>query len=347
MFLTVVGATLLALLVPGLLADPPAGADEAGSDAMIAWLLASGIGVLTATGVWLLLRARTFDVPLGLTLLSYAVNLFIFVMGRVAFGAPPIIRDGVPATLAHYADPLPQALVLTAIVISFAMTALLLALALKARFVNGSDLCDAEPSDETPAIDLRRAGTGRRGAGRSAAMTGLGAHLLVLPIVLPLAAGAALLVVERRWPRAQGALGSRRPSRWLVAPSRCCGAPMPATSASTCSATGRRRSASSLVLDRLSALLVALTAAAGAAGGGLRRARAGRGRGPHFHAFFQFQLAGLGGAFLTARPLQPVRVLRGAADRLVRAAAARRRRAARCAAAITTWSSTWPGRRCS
>ena len=122
---------------------------------MIAWLLASGIGVLTATGVWLLLRARTFDVPLGLTLLSYAVNLFIFVMGRVAFGAPPIIRDGVPPTLAHYADPLPQALVLTAIVISFAMTALLLALALKARFVNGSDLCDAEPSDETPAIDLR------------------------------------------------------------------------------------------------------------------------------------------------------------------------------------------------
>jgi multicomponent K+:H+ antiporter subunit C len=124
---------------------------------MIAWLLASGIGVLTATGVWLLLRARTFDVPLGLTLLSYAVNLFIFVMGRVAFGVPPIIREGVPPTLAHYADPLPQALVLTAIVISFAMTALLLALALKARFVNGSDLCDAEPGDETPAVDLGEA----------------------------------------------------------------------------------------------------------------------------------------------------------------------------------------------
>jgi multicomponent K+:H+ antiporter subunit C len=121
---------------------------------MIAWLLASGIGVFTATGVWLLLRARTFDVPLGLTLLSYAVNLFIFVMGRVTFATPPIIREGVPPTLAHYADPLPEALVLTAIVIGFAMTALLLALALKARFVNGSDLSDAEVSDETPAIDL-------------------------------------------------------------------------------------------------------------------------------------------------------------------------------------------------
>jgi multicomponent K+:H+ antiporter subunit C len=120
---------------------------------MIEWLLASGIGVLTGTGVWLLLRARTFDVPLGLTLLSYAVNLFIFVMGRVAFAASPIVRPGVPPTPANYADPLPQALVLTAIVIGFAMTALLLALALKARFVNGSDLCDAEPDTGTSAIE--------------------------------------------------------------------------------------------------------------------------------------------------------------------------------------------------
>jgi multicomponent K+:H+ antiporter subunit C len=114
-------------------------------------LLASGIGVLTATGVWLLLRARTFDVPLGLTLLSYAVNLFIFAMGRVAIGAPPIVRAGVPATLARYADPLPQALVLTAIVISFAMTGVLLALALKAFLANGSDLCDAAAAEDAGA----------------------------------------------------------------------------------------------------------------------------------------------------------------------------------------------------
>jgi len=83
---------------------------------MTAWLFASGIGVLTATGVWLLLRARTFDVALGLTLLSYAVNLFVFAMGRIAVASPPIIRPGVPASLAHYADPLPQALALTAAV---------------------------------------------------------------------------------------------------------------------------------------------------------------------------------------------------------------------------------------
>ena len=111
---------------------------------MTEWLFASAIGVFTACGVWLLLRARTFDLVLGLTLFSYAVNLFIFAMGRLTFGAPPIIVEGVPTTLAHYADPFPQALVLTAIVIAFAMTALVLTLALKGRFVNRSDACDAD-----------------------------------------------------------------------------------------------------------------------------------------------------------------------------------------------------------
>lgn len=115
---------------------------------MTAWLVASAIGVLTACGVWLVLRSRTFDVVLGLTLLSYAVNGFIVAMGRLAFDAVPIVRAGVPATLASHADPLPQALALTAIVISFAMTAVVLALALKGRFVNGSDACDAPAADD-------------------------------------------------------------------------------------------------------------------------------------------------------------------------------------------------------
>lgn len=101
-------------------------------------LLASGIGVLTSAGAWLLLRARTFPVMLGLTLLSYAVNLFIFSMGRLAIGAPPIIRDG----FERYADPLPQALVLTAIVIGFGMTALLLALSVRMRYDSGTDHVD-------------------------------------------------------------------------------------------------------------------------------------------------------------------------------------------------------------
>jgi multicomponent K+:H+ antiporter subunit C len=105
--------------------------------------LALGIGTLTGCGVWLLLRARTFDAVLGLTLLSYAVNLFIFVMGRWKVGAPPII-PGLSATLADTTDPLPQALVLTAIVISFAMTALLLALAVRTHAATGSDHVDGD-----------------------------------------------------------------------------------------------------------------------------------------------------------------------------------------------------------
>jgi multicomponent K+:H+ antiporter subunit C len=109
-------------------------------------LLAIGLGVLTAAGVWLLLRARVFDVIVGLTLLSYAVNVFIFITGRVRIGRPPVVGDAVAPTLAHYADPLPQALVLTAIVISFAMTALILVIALRAHAETGSDHVDgAEP----------------------------------------------------------------------------------------------------------------------------------------------------------------------------------------------------------
>jgi multicomponent K+:H+ antiporter subunit C len=114
---------------------------------MTEWFFAAAIGVFTTCGVWLILRARTFDVVLGLTLFSYAVNLFIFAMGRLTFGAPAIVTQGGPLHVARVADPLPQALVLTAIVIAFAMTALVLTLALKGRFVNRGDACDAD--DET------------------------------------------------------------------------------------------------------------------------------------------------------------------------------------------------------
>jgi multicomponent K+:H+ antiporter subunit C len=110
----------------------------------MALLLALFIGTLGGAGVWLMLRARTFDVILGLTLVSYAVNLFIFAMGRVKVGAAPLVDKAVPATLATHADPLPQALVLTAIVISFAMTAVLLAIALRARAEVESDHVDGE-----------------------------------------------------------------------------------------------------------------------------------------------------------------------------------------------------------
>lgn len=101
-------------------------------------LFASAIGILVAAGVYLLLRARTFPVVLGLALLSYAVNFFIFAMGRLRVGLAPIIRDSADA----YPDPIPQALVLTAIVIGFAMTAFVLILALRANFDLGNDHVD-------------------------------------------------------------------------------------------------------------------------------------------------------------------------------------------------------------
>ena len=109
--------------------------------------MASAIAILTATGVYLLLRARSFDVIIGLTLLSYATNLLIFSGGRLVAGKPPVLRDGVAPTLAHYADPLPQALVLTAIVIAFAMTAVVVVMALGAFVEGGDDRIDLPPGD--------------------------------------------------------------------------------------------------------------------------------------------------------------------------------------------------------
>jgi multicomponent K+:H+ antiporter subunit C len=100
------------------------------------------IGVLAGSAVWLLLRPRTFQVAIGLALLSYAVNLFIFAMGRLRIGAAPVVTAGAAADPAAFTDPLPQALVLTAIVIGFATTALLLVVLLAARGFSGTDHVD-------------------------------------------------------------------------------------------------------------------------------------------------------------------------------------------------------------
>ena len=101
------------------------------------FLLATGIGFVTAAGIWLLLRGRSFPVVLGLSLIGYAVNVFIFAMGRLWMGVPPIVDAG-----PNVADPLPQALVLTAIVIGFATTGFVIELALRSRHDNGSDHVD-------------------------------------------------------------------------------------------------------------------------------------------------------------------------------------------------------------
>ncbi|WIW44445.1 Na+/H+ antiporter subunit C [Bradyrhizobium sp. 62B] len=106
-------------------------------------VLAIGIGALAASGVWLILRPRTFQVIIGLSLLSYAVNLFIVAMGRVRTGAPVLVAKEATDP-ARYADPLPQALVLTAIVISFATTALFLVVLLASRGLARTDHVDGQ-----------------------------------------------------------------------------------------------------------------------------------------------------------------------------------------------------------
>lgn len=103
-------------------------------------LFAAGVGLTFACGLWLVLRPRTFSVVLGLTLITYAVNILILLGGRLGATSPPLALKGAE----DLADPLPQALVLTAIVISFGMTAFLIALALRAAGESGEDRVDPE-----------------------------------------------------------------------------------------------------------------------------------------------------------------------------------------------------------
>jgi multicomponent K+:H+ antiporter subunit C len=97
------------------------------------------VGVMTASAVFLLLRSRTFPVVLGIALLGYAVNVFLFASGGLTPDSAPLVEHG----LAQLPDPLPQALVLTAIVIGFGMVAFLIVLALRAVRDLGDDRVDA------------------------------------------------------------------------------------------------------------------------------------------------------------------------------------------------------------
>ncbi len=107
-------------------------------------LYASCVGLLVSCGVFLILRSRTFPVVLGLTMFSYAVNLFLFSSGRLSLNKAAVLGYS-----SEYADPLPQALVLTAIVIGFAMTAFVVILAIRGRADLGSDHVDGQLSDKS------------------------------------------------------------------------------------------------------------------------------------------------------------------------------------------------------
>ena len=118
-------------------------------------LVASAIGAMTAAGIYLILRLRSFAVVLGTAMLSYAINAFLFITGRLVVNQPPILDKYADAP--QYTDPLPQALVLTAIVISFGMTAVVVMMSLGA-FIEGGDDRINMPEDDRRMPPLKTIG---------------------------------------------------------------------------------------------------------------------------------------------------------------------------------------------
>jgi len=105
-------------------------------------LLAIASGVLYAAGIYLMLRRRLAQLIIGLSLLSNGTNLLIFTAGGLTRAQPPVVPDGADRLMPPYADPVPQALVLTAIVIGFGLLAFSLVLAHRVHATIGSDDVD-------------------------------------------------------------------------------------------------------------------------------------------------------------------------------------------------------------
>lgn len=107
------------------------------------------IGLLVGAGVYLLLQRELLRVVLGTVLISHGANLMLFISGGVKRGGPPILGEAA-AGVAAYTDPLPQALILTAIVIGFGTTAFVLVLAYRAYQAHGTDDTEDLKSLEEP-----------------------------------------------------------------------------------------------------------------------------------------------------------------------------------------------------
>jgi len=105
-------------------------------------LFAIASGVLYTAGIYLMLRRRLAQLIIGLGLLSNGTNLLIFAAGGLTRGHPPVVPHGAAQLVPPYADPVPQALVLTAIVIGFGLLAFSLVLAHRVHATTGSDDVD-------------------------------------------------------------------------------------------------------------------------------------------------------------------------------------------------------------
>ena len=114
-------------------------------------LLAIVSGVLFACSFYLLMRRNLLRFVIGLIILGNAVNLLIFTMGRLTRDNPPVIPQGAKLPVAPYANPLPQALILTAIVISFGLLVFALVLVfrnyLTTKTLDADTLDAAEPNE--------------------------------------------------------------------------------------------------------------------------------------------------------------------------------------------------------
>jgi multicomponent Na+:H+ antiporter subunit C len=112
-------------------------------------ILAFVVGGLYASGTYMMMRRSIVKLILGLVLLGHAANLLIFTVGRLTRGRPPLISLGASQPVEPFADPLPQALILTAIVIGFGVQAFALVLIKRAYQTVGTDDLDEIKGEET------------------------------------------------------------------------------------------------------------------------------------------------------------------------------------------------------
>jgi multicomponent Na+:H+ antiporter subunit C len=112
------------------------------------------VGTLYAAGIYMLLRRSLVKVILGLIFLGHAANLLIFTIGKVTKGAPAFIPKGAASITEPFADPLPQALILTAIVIGFGVQAFAIVLFKRTyKIVKTEDLDDLKSTDDPKELD--------------------------------------------------------------------------------------------------------------------------------------------------------------------------------------------------
>jgi multicomponent Na+:H+ antiporter subunit C len=121
-------------------------------------ILALLVGLFVAVAIYLMLSRALVRMLLGILILGNAVNLLIFVSGRLTSAVPPIVPRGEMTPVGYFANPLPQALILTAIVIGFAMFSFLIVLAFRAYQEMDADNTDhlrlAEPpGDPKPPLE--------------------------------------------------------------------------------------------------------------------------------------------------------------------------------------------------